>query len=216
MLAYTLHAAREARLVDRVVVSTDGGEIANLSRSFGIEVLERPQALAGSRSPMIDTVLHVLRVLARKRFDPTRVVLLQPTSPFRTGEHVDEALRTFDRKRHESLISVSPVLQHPCECVADREGRLVPAVAPPRGCRGRQDYPELFFVNGAIYITSVRMLTQRRRFWDATSAMYNMSMVHSIDIDDRDQLDLAEALLAIRPELSHLRRAVTSQQRKAS
>src|SRR5260370_16850004 len=70
LLAYTLHAAREARLVDRVVVSTDGGEIANLSRSFGIEVLERPQALAGSLSPMIDTVLHSFPMLATKSFAP--------------------------------------------------------------------------------------------------------------------------------------------------
>lgn len=200
LVAHTLAAAAAARRLSPVAVTTDDDRIAREAQAWNARVIRRPRALATSHTPMIDTVLHAIDVLAEEGLHPDAVALLQPTSPFRSAHHIDEAVARFLRGTAASLVSVHPVSEHPCECVRATRGGLRPAVLPPRGTTRRQQLPAFFYVNGAIYITRTEMLRRSRLFWDRRSLLYPMALVDGLDIDRPDQLTLARALLGARSE----------------
>ena len=97
LLEYTARAALASGVLHRVVLSTDSVEIADCGRRAGLEVpFMRPPALAGDDTPMLPVVEHALDELRRQGWEPATVVLLQPTSPLRTPEHIraiSEAVR---------------------------------------------------------------------------------------------------------------------------
>jgi CMP-N-acetylneuraminic acid synthetase len=195
LIEYTLRAAQAAQKLDAVAVTTDDPEVARIARRLKVKIIARPKLLARDRSLMIEAVLHALKVLAAEGCQPDVVTLLQPTSPFRTTEHIDRAIHLFLRSEAESLLSVNSVSQHPCECVRREKGRLQRAVNLPRRATGRQEFPKYLYVNGAIYITRTAMLLKKRIFWDAASEIYLMPSLNSMDIDEPHDWALAEALL---------------------
>src|ERR687888_2652879 len=102
LLAWTIDAALGSRAVTRTVVSTEDDEIAEAARSLGAEVLTRPPELADDDTPMQPVIAHALGELGA----PDVLVLLQPTSPLRRAEHVDEAVELLVATGADSLLSV--------------------------------------------------------------------------------------------------------------
>ena len=201
LIQYTIEAARQSRRLDRAVLSSDDAEIIALGLGLGVEApFTRPAELATDAACTVDVVLHALEWLAcQEAYVPDAVVLLQPTCPFRDGSDIDAAITAYQGSSRETLLSVSPVLQHPCEMVRVRGERLEPAVLHPSpGRAGRQAFPVYYFVDGAIYIATPRFLRARRLFHDETSAIHVIERSHGFDIDDREQLELARALLLLR------------------
>src|SRR5580765_5136212 len=92
LIAFTCDAVRGSRRITRAVVSTDSGEIAAAAHECGVDTLERPAALAGDDTPMLGVVRHAIETLGAQGWRADAVVLLQPTSPLRTFEHVDAAI----------------------------------------------------------------------------------------------------------------------------
>jgi CMP-N-acetylneuraminic acid synthetase len=196
LISHTLAAAMAAKRLDHVAVSTDDATIAAVARKLGVDVIMRPPALAADKAPMLGAVRHAVQsVEAQMRRPVSAVVLLQPTSPFRKAAHVDAAVKAFRESDGESLLSVHRVSEHPCECVQVGPRGLTPALRPPRG-HGRQSFPPFFYINGAIYVTSRRMLFGPGKFWDKRSALYEMPILNGLDIDEPAQLETARALLA--------------------
>jgi CMP-N,N'-diacetyllegionaminic acid synthase len=200
LVQYTIEAARDSRRLDRVVLSSDDAEIIALARSLGVEApFTRPAELATDAARSVDVVLHALDWLAHQEaYVPDAVVLLQPTCPFRDGHDVDAAIAAYETAGGETLLSVSPVLQHPCEMVRVRDGRPEPAVPHPAPGAGRHALPAFYFIDGAIYIATPGFLRGRRQFHDDTSAVHVIERSHGFDIDDPEQLELARALLLLR------------------
>jgi CMP-N,N'-diacetyllegionaminic acid synthase len=124
-------------------------------------------------------------------------VLLQPTCPFRDSADVDAAIEAFEASNAETLISVSPAVQHPCDMVTVGRDGLTRAVEPFVGS-GRQAFPDYMFLDGAIYIARSSFLRAKKLFWNANSATHLISPMHGLDIDDGYQLRLARGLLATR------------------
>ena len=102
LIYYTIEAAVKSKLLNDFVVSTDGKEIADIAIKYGARVIDRPSRYAQDHSPSTDVVFHTL---TKEKADI--VVLLQPTSPLRTAEDIDNAIRMFLKEKPESLISVS-------------------------------------------------------------------------------------------------------------
>lgn len=195
LVEYTLRAAQGATRLDRIAVTTNDPEVASIAQHLGVTVIDRPESLARDQSPMIDALVHALETLAQGDCRPDAVMLLQPTSPFRTAKHIDQSLDQFFQSGVDSLVSVNQVSEHPCECVRQEEGRLHLAVQPPQQATGRQGYPEYLYINGAIYITRTAMLLEKRVAWDFESDVYIMPSLNSIDIDELYDWMVAEALL---------------------
>ena len=112
LIYYSILAAKSSQYIDRIIVSTDEKRIAEVSETYGAEVLERPRNLALDNTPTIDVVIHVLDVLKEKNYAPNIIILLQPTSPLRTTSDIDNAIALFLNDDYESLISVCE-LEHP-------------------------------------------------------------------------------------------------------
>lgn len=202
LIAYTCEAALSSARLTRVVVSTEDAEIARVAKSLGVEApFSRPAALAGDATPMIDVLLDLLAELeSRERYRPDVLVLLQPTSPFRRGEHIDAAVDLLRASGADSVVSVTPVPhQLTPESLMRLDGdRLVP-VTGSAGPLRRQDKPRLFARNGpAVVAVRTRTLLEDRTLYGRDTRGLVMSREDSIDVDDAFDLEVADLLMAAR------------------
>ncbi len=199
LVAYTIDAALGSD-VTRVVVSTDSEGIAMVSREFGADVpFLRPKHLATSSAVIEDAIFDMLDGLKRSEdYSPDVIVLLQPTSPLRSSEHINEAIQLLVSEKAESVVSVSEPMEHPA-CMArwDDDGRIRFALGDDLvpGEVQHQDFPEYFFINGAIYCFTSDSLELYRSRFSRAPIRYVMDRIHSIDVDTTDEFKIAEAIL---------------------
>lgn len=194
LLAWTVSTAVNSEL-SRVLVSTDCAEIAEVARGLGVEVpFLRPPSLAEDDSRSIDVVLHVLSALDDR---PDAVMLLQPTSPFRTVADINACLRLLDAYECDSVISVVEVSQPPEKMRVLAEGRLAAAAFSGEEGLPRQQLTRYVIPNGAVYLTRSAVL-EARSFFGADSVGWEMPMERSLNIDHPFDLEVARALVAQR------------------
>jgi CMP-N,N'-diacetyllegionaminic acid synthase len=197
LIAWTILAAKAAKGIDRLVVSTDDSEIAAVARDWGAEVAMRPAALALDATPTLPVLRHVLDALGES---PDAVMTLQPTSPLRTSAHIDAAIAAFHADPDaDSLVSVIdvPHIFHP-RSVMKRggDGYLVPYLDQPQPFR-RQDKEAVFARNGAaIYLTRTAKLAEY--IFGGKLIGFPMDAESSLDIDAAADLEVAEAVLRSR------------------
>lgn len=198
LIAWTIEAARHCAGIDRVLVSTDDEEIAAACRTLGAEVpFLRPAALALDTSPAIDAVLHALDWMVKEMpVPPTHLLLLQPTSPLRTTDDVSGALEIANRQDADGVVSVSAVRDHPYWTkTIDAEGNLSDFLPQELKATRRQDLPEVFAVNGAIYLARIEVLRDLRTFYTGRTKAYVMPPERALDIDTPWDLHLANLIL---------------------
>jgi CMP-N-acetylneuraminic acid synthetase len=108
LIAWTIEQAMASKYVDKVIVSTDDEEIAEVAKNYGAEVpFLRPKELAKDDSPTIDAILHALNFFSKKGEDFNLLALLEPTSPLRDTEDIDRCIRVLlDNEQAESIVSV--------------------------------------------------------------------------------------------------------------
>ena len=191
LIQWTIQAALGSSL-SRVVVSTDAQEIATVSQSLGAEVpFMRPTELSSDSALSIDVVLHALDVLAEE-FDA--VMMLQPTSPFRTTSDIDAAIKIIDVA--SSVISVVPVEgTHPARMKFIENGILIdPPFAETIENMPRQELRPMFIRNGAIYLTRTPEI-RNRTFKGSLSRALIMPKERSINIDSYFELSIARTTL---------------------
>lgn len=200
LIAYSIAAAQAAKAVQRIVVSTDSEEIAEISRDLKAEVRLRPAALAADDTPTRDVLEHVVNELAAEGDRPDAVLTLQPTSPLRTARHIDQAVAMFAADpQADSLVSCIdvPHVFHPRSVMRkDAAGYLVPYLDEKQPMR-RQDKEAVFARNGAaIYITRTGCL--KDYVFGGKLIAYMMDAESSLDIDAADDFVVAEQLLRAR------------------
>jgi CMP-N,N'-diacetyllegionaminic acid synthase len=188
LVAWTVEAARSSRRLTRIVVSTDSPEIA---AAAGVEVLERPTALAADETPMLDVIRHALGALGSCDV----LVLLQPTSPLRRAEHIDEAVDLLIETGADSVVSVVEVPHQfrPGSLMRIEEGRLLPL--GPAGPLRRQDKPVLYARNGPG-VLALRPGRLGDDLYTGDCRPYVMSTRDSLDVDGTFELELAGFLLS--------------------
>lgn len=198
LISYTIAAARRAKLVGAVLVTTDSPEIARAARRLGAETpFRRPRALAGDAVSVVEAARHAVRWLAGQGRMPEIVVLLQPTSPLRGAARVDEAVRLLRRRRADTVVSVREPETHPWQCVRFEKGRMRFAVPRPARRLNRQEYPPVHALNGALYAVRAELLLEGKLYGPRVEPLV-MEAWESVDIDEPADLALAEHLLKSR------------------
>jgi len=160
LLAYSIASARAAGIFDKIVVSTDAPEIADIARHYGATVPAlRPAAMARDLSPDIEWLQHVLQVLADGGPPPDCFALLRPTSPFRQAETIRRAWTQFlDGQPADSLRAVEPCAQHPGKMwTLSDQGMLLPLLpgdgsATPWHSQPYQALPPVLVQNASLEI----------------------------------------------------------------
>ncbi|MBM7552583.1 cytidylyltransferase domain-containing protein [Thalassobacillus pellis] len=196
LINYTIEAAKFSVSIDRHIISTDDKKIAETAAYAGAEVpFLRPAHLAEDKSDPIDACLHVLEELEkREQFIPDIIVLLQPTSPLRTSDHIDKALGAMLQHDADAVISVTP-FEHPVNALSliNLHGHLDSLAN--NIMLGNQP---LYRINGAIYAIKYPVFMKEKAFFIRKTIPYEMSAENSVDIDTETDFDIASCLLGKR------------------
>ena len=196
LIVYTIEAALSSKLIDRVVVSTEDKEIAEISKEYGAEVISRPTELAQDATPSLPVFQHSIRHLEEvKDYHPEIIVILQPTSPLRIADDIDRLIEEFLKGSYHSIASVCEV-EHPPHWMYTIVGeRLKPLIENGKNVVRRQDVRKVYRLNGAIYVTSRDIIMKENRVLGRDTKAYIMPFERSIDIDTELDLKLAELLM---------------------
>lgn len=199
LLGHAIRSAQAADDVERIVVSTDDAEIAAAAVELGAGVpFERPADLAADDAPSWPVVQHVLRELATAGDTYERVLLLQPTSPFRTATEISAAHRLLGSEPSaDGVIGASPTSANPLALAvtSDEHGWLRHA-APAARSERRQDAGEVLLINGALYLWRSDFVLAHDSPANARTLLLTMSRQAGVDIDDPWDLAVAQAILA--------------------
>jgi len=198
LIAWTIDAARAARCLDAVVVSTDDKATAELASRHGAEApFIRPAALASDTASSVDVVEHAIDFLAAAGRTFDIVVLLEPTSPLREPGDIDGAVARLVKSGAGSIVSVCRTeTTHPAFMYRLGAGaHLTPFLdRQPNGLR-RQELEPVYFLEGTIYASRVNVLKERRSFYHDDTIAYEVPKWKSIEIDDLEDFLMVEAIV---------------------
>ncbi|SJZ43945.1 acylneuraminate cytidylyltransferase family protein [Selenihalanaerobacter shriftii] len=198
LIAYTIESAKQSRYIDCLVLSTDDEEIAEVGKQYGAEVpFIRPDELATDTAKSEDAIIHALNWLRdNEEYLPDYIMLLQPTSPLRAVEDINRSIEKLTASKADSLISICKTDKSPywMKTIND-EGYLEPVISEKKHYNRRQDLPDTYQLNGAIYIAKVEMFLKYKSFFTDKIVPYIMPRERSIDIDDVIDWKLIQLLL---------------------
>lgn len=196
LIAHTIEAALKARQIDRVIVSTDAPEIAEVAREYGAEVpFLRPKDLATDTSQAADVYLHAVeRLMQDGSGRIEKFMVLLPTAPLRTEKHIEDALKSFWEEGAETLVSMKEA-EVPVTWYYEKsgDGRVRNAGFGDGNALGNRQVNQTYYVpNGAIYILDYKLLKEKRTYYSDNTVAYVMSARDSVDIDTLFDFEVAQ------------------------
>jgi CMP-N,N'-diacetyllegionaminic acid synthase len=195
LLEYTLEAALEVAGPEDICVSTDDSRISEVAVKKGVSVpFLRPDHLATDTSSTYDVLLHALDFYETMGRKYQQIVLLQATSPFRTGRHIKEALSLYDETL-EMVVSVMETSANPYYVLFEENKAGYLVKSKTGNFASRQECPKVWQYNGAIYIINVKALLQRSHLLFEKVKKYEMMPEDSLDIDTPLDWDFAEFMM---------------------
>ena len=192
LIAYSIESGLNSKYIDKVVVSSDDDEILTISKRYGAVTINRPNELASDTATTFDAIKHAVDNYEKYDY----IVLLQPTSPLRDGDHIDKAIELLESKNADAVVSVckmdhSPLWSNTINDSLSMTGFLKGEVLNKRS----QDLKEYYSLNGAIYICDTKKLLKEKSFFLKESIFaYKMNRKSSIDIDEELDFKMAESL----------------------
>lgn len=195
LIWYTIKEAKKSKYLDRVVVSTDSRQIAEISKKCGAEVpFLRPPELAQDKSSAMDAVIHLILDLDKKRYKPDAVMLLQPTSPLREVEDINQAVELFKNEQADSLVSI-------CQTenllfTKDKDDNIKIMNPEFLYTGNRQELPKVYKLDGSmIYLAKTEILLREKSFLAGKLVGYEIPRWRAIDLDEPQDFILAGVVL---------------------
>lgn len=196
LICYAIDVARQ--FVDNVDIclSTDDDSIIKVAEDYGLIVpFKRPSELASDTAGSYEVILHAIDFYENKGFRYDNIVLLQPTSPFRTKDDVEGCLAKYD-EQCDMVVSVKPAAANPYYDIfeEDKEGFLMISKGNGKITR-RQDAPKCYEFNGAVYVINISSLREMHMNDFKKVRFFEMSLNHSVDLDTMLDWKYAELLI---------------------
>lgn len=201
LVAWPIHAAKSSLYVDKIIVSTDDPQIADIARREGAEVpFLRPEKLAADDSTTISVIVHAINFLSELGETFEYCILLEPTSPLTESYDIDNAFELLEsmRTKADSIVGVSEVIAtHPVfDVTINQEGLITPYVGEDfSGAVRRQDIEKLYFFEGSLYISDVKTLLERQTFYHSRTLPYIVPKWKAFEVDDMVDLICIEAIM---------------------
>lgn len=195
LVQYTIEIALKQFSEDEICISTDSIEVIEIAKELGLKVpFIRPSELANDFVGTQEVLLHALQYWQQNFFDPDVIILLQPTSPFRKSIHVTEALSLYNSSV-DMVLGVKHTNANPYYNLKEEDvnGFLRPSKSA--SFIRRQDCPNVYEVNGAIYIINPNSLSNLSIQSFTKVVKYVMDNQSSFDIDDEFDWILAECII---------------------
>ena len=194
LIAWTIEEAKKSKYIDRLILSSEDQEIMKVAKELGCEVpFIRPMELAQDDTPGVETVVHAINTL-KEKYD--YVCLLQPTSPLRGNEDLDDCIQKFVHTNSFSCASITKTSISPYWMYKlGGKNRLMPLFPSLHETSNRQDLPETYLLNGAIYVVDSKWFLKNKSFINNSTMPYLMELCNSIDIDSELDFITCEILL---------------------
>jgi len=197
LIKYTIDAALGSKMLTHCIVSTDSDEISDVALSCGALVpFKRPKHLSDDKALSLPVMQHAVEFMeAKQGYEYDLVIMLQPTTPLRQTEDIDDAINLLVDTNADSVISVVEVEgYHPLRMKRVVDGRLINYIDQGHeDMRPRQELPPVYIRNGAIYATRRDILIKKNSFIGTDSRAYIMPSERSVNIDTLKDLLLAQS-----------------------
>ncbi len=196
LISLSIQAALDSNLIDKVFVSTEDQEIADVSLKLGAVIIPRPISLAQDDTSSEEVIEHAIGYLEASNLYFDTLVLLQPTSPLRNSLHINDAIEIYVIKNASCVISVFEPAHTPVKAYIEKsDGSIAGLYKENAPYSRRQDLPNAFQPNGAIYVFSVNKFKEYNQIPRGNVYPYVMSEYESVDIDTLDDLIKVESIL---------------------
>lgn len=198
LIVYTFEAAKNSKFIDRIILSTDDDEIAGVAKQFDIEVpFMRPSHLATDDALAIDNYLYTIeRLNSEQNNNILEFCVLQPTSPLRIADDIDNSIELFYKENADSVISIYENPHPPIwSKKIDSQGKLSSYFDLTSENKNRQELVNAYLPNGAIFVFKYSLLKEKRTYYSEHTFGYIMPNNRSIDIDNKLDFEFAEFLL---------------------
>lgn len=201
LIAWSIRCAQACGIFQRIVVSTDDAEIAEVARAHGADVpFMRPAHLALDTTPEWEAWRHAVSTLP----GVDRFVSLPATAPLRSPDDVIAAVRRYQEGAWDTVLAVTPAHRHPSfnmvHLHADGRAHLLMPAGP--GIARRQDVPPAYDLTTVVYVTTPRYIMQANGLFDGRVGTIMVPRERAVDIDDEVDFAVAEALLRRATEAS--------------
>ncbi|WP_424493694.1 cytidylyltransferase domain-containing protein [Salinimicrobium sp. GXAS 041] len=195
LIQYTIEAAREVFEDRKIIVSTDSPEIKQVVENIGLEVpFLRPVELASDNAGTHEVLVHANKFMEERGDTSEILILLQPTSPFRTGRHIQEAIETYSEE-FQMIVSVKETASNPYYVLWEEDEKGFLRKSKNGNFVTRQECPKVWELNGAIYIINIASLKQQKFSDFHKIKKYVMDEISSHDIDTELDWKVAEAIV---------------------
>ena len=196
LVQHTFEAALKSKIQKNFVL-TDNAKIKKIANKFKINTeYKRPKNLSKSTTSLVETLSHFNKWLEKNKIDYDFMVVLQPTSPLRDFKDINNCLKIIEKSKNKSLFSVSESIEHPYETIIKNKKSWKFILNKSKKFYRRQDFDiKTYFINGAIYISSKKLIQQKKTFTNSNHSLYIMPKRKSLEINDRDEAYIIDCIL---------------------
>tara|TARA_Y100000389_G_scaffold197899_1_gene233397 strand:- start:19942 stop:20649 length:708 start_codon:yes stop_codon:yes gene_type:complete len=185
--------AKKSKLIDKIYLSSDSNKILEKGAKLNIDTIKRKKNLSTFSASANSVILDFLKNKTENNNQENIIIYLQPTSPFRSSTHIDLALKYFIKKKLRFLVSVTENKIF-FKSLYEKKGYLYPFFNNSHVSNNRQNLKKIYAPNGAIYIFYSSDLLKKKKLCFKKSGYYIMNKIDSIDIDNKDDYELAKSL----------------------
>lgn len=199
LIQYTLESAIHSKQLSLIHLSSDSDEIIDFAKSMNIHApYKRPQNISSDTTAAFDVIqFHINWVLDNMKEEVENIVYLQPTSPLRSPDLIDNAITEYERLHSKSLVAICECTQHPYETVMLNNNKMN-SLFTDKIYNRRQQYPPFYFITGALYIFNCEYIIKNKCLTDKNTNFIITSKEEGVDIDDLLDLKVAESILNLR------------------
>jgi CMP-N-acetylneuraminic acid synthetase len=194
LLSWTSESARKCEILDDVAISSDSKKIIALAKKAGAtKFIHRPKSLSTDSASSVDVIIHALDLYPSYKW----YVLLQPTSPLRNEFHIHESFNLLNNHSSQSVVSISESKSKPNHIfsIDNKTQDINPILGWPGLLMPRQSLKKYYELNGAIYIGRADDIRRTKKLMDIKTLGYIMDQAVSLDIDDPEDLKVAQTIL---------------------
>lgn len=198
LIYWTIDSAKHSKYIDRLIFSTDSKDISDVANTLGVDVpFLRPRHLALDATTSESAMLHTVQWVEKyEKKSYSYILLLQPTSPLRTTQHIDKALETLIGKKAHSLISVTQLHKTPTLTYRVKKNVSFYNLSDNNRivCSSKKD-ENIYYQNGSLYIIRTDIFLKSNQLTSTKTVFFPMNKYESIDVDEEADLKLAEFVM---------------------
>jgi len=194
LIYYTIASAKKCGKIKEINVSSDSNVILNYSKQFNIKALRRPKKLAKNNTKGNEVIIQFIK--ERKNYLKNKsIIILQPTSPLRKSSHINKAIDLHYKNNHKTIVSVKKNDSKILKSFILNKKKLQPLEKGKYIEENRQNLPEIYSPNGAIFLFSVKEFKKNKKIPYNKSIPFFMNEKESIDLDTKEDLIVIKKLL---------------------